>query len=150
MKKGFNLSLDKTGKDRGKANYANAFIGFGVNNRQSSTEIYLEDAKHSGIPVNEEIQADRQTVAFVSVASEGIHAAKTVELAKKVIAAGGAVIMDKSGTGFGESHSRFNKNGEGKVQDMLGRPSGRTKEGYNIFGNARLIANHVINLKRTV
>jgi len=150
MKKGFKLSIDKTGKDRGKANYANAYIGFGVETRRSSTGIYLEDAKSAGIPVNEEIQPDRETVAFVSVASEGIHVAKTIELAKKVIAAGGAVIMDRSGTGFGESHSRFNRNGEGRVQDGLGKPSGRTKEGYNIFGNPRLIKNHVINLKRTL
>ena len=150
MKKGFKLSIDKTGKDRGKANYANAYIGFGVETRRSSTGIYLEDAKSAGIPVNEEIQPDRETVAFVSVASEGIHVAKTIELAKKVIAAGGAVIMDRSGTGFGESHSRFNRNGEGRVQDGLGKPSGRTKEGYNIFGNPRLIKNHVINSKKTL
>jgi len=150
MKKGFKLSVDKTGKDQGKANYANACIGFGVNTRNSSTGIYLEDAKKAGIPVNEEIIPDRETVAFVSVASEGIHVEKTIELAKKVIAAGGAVLMDRSGTGFGESHSRFNRNGEGKVQDRLGKPSARTKEGYNIFGNPRLIQNHVITLKRTV
>jgi len=150
MKKGFKLSIDKTGKDRGKANYANAYIGFGVETRRSSTGIYLEDAKSAGIPVNEEIQPDRETVAFVSVASEGIHVIKTIELARKVIAAGGAVIMDRSGTGFGESHSRFNRNGEGRVQDGLGKPSGRTKEGYNIFGNPRLIKNHVIISKRTL
>jgi hypothetical protein len=150
MKKGFKLSIDKTGKDRAKANYANAFIGFGVDARRSSTGIYLEDAKQAGIPVNEEIQPGKETVAFVSVASEGIHVAQTIKLANKVIAAGGAVIMDRSGTGYGESHSRFNRNGEGKVQDGLGKPAGRTKEGYNIFGNARLITNHVITLKRTV
>jgi hypothetical protein len=150
MERGFNLSIDKTGKDRGKANYASAYIGFGVDTRRSSTGIYLEDAKRAGIPVNEEIRPDNKTVAFVSVASEGIHVEKTIGLAKKVIAAGGAVIMDRTGTGFGQSHSRFNRNGEGRVQDGLGRPSGRTKEGYSIFGNPRLIKNHVINLKRTV
>ena len=150
MEKGFKLSIDKTGKDRGKANYANAYIGFAVETRRSSTEIYLEDAKRAGIQVNEEIQPGKDTVAFVSVASEGTHVTKTIELAKKVIAAGGAVIMDRSGTGFGQSHSRYNRNGEGRVQDGLGKPSGHTKEGYNIFGNPRLIKNHVITLKRTL
>jgi len=135
MKKGFRLTIDKTGKDQGKANYANAYIGFGVSHRQSSTGIYLQDARRAGIPVNEEIEPDENTVAFVSVASEGIFVEQTVKLAKKVIAAGGAVVMDRSGTGFGQSHSRFNRNGEGRVQDALGKPVGQTKEGYNVFGN---------------
>jgi hypothetical protein len=135
MKTGFKLSTDKTGKDQGKANYANAYIGFGVSHRQSSTGIYLQDAKRAGIPVNEEIKPDENTIAFVSVASEGIYVNETVALAKKVIAAGGIVIMDRPGTGFGESHSRYNRNGEGRVQDALGRPAGQTREGYNIFGN---------------
>jgi hypothetical protein len=137
MKKKFNLSCDKTGKDQGKANYANAYIGFEVSHRRSSTGIYLEDAKRAGLPVNEEIVSDKNTVAFVSVASEGIFVEETVTLAQKVIAAGGAVVMDKSGTGFGQSHSRFNRNGEGRVQDALGKPAGQTKEGYNVFGNYR-------------
>ena len=139
MQKGFKLSIDKTGKDRGKAAYANAYIGFEVSNRRSSTGIYLEDAKAAGIPVNEEIVPDETTVAFVSVASEGTFVKQTVELAKKVITAGGAVVMDRNGTGFGESHSRFNHNGEGRVQDALGKPSGQTKEGYNVFGNFKSI-----------
>ena len=139
MKTGFTLSCDKTKKDQGKANYANAYIGFGVPHRRSSTGIYLEDAKRAGIAVNERINPDENTIAFVSVASEGFFVEQTVELARKVIAAGGAVVMDRSGTGFGQSHSRFNRNGEGKVQDALGTPSGQTKEGYNIFGNKNLI-----------
>jgi hypothetical protein len=141
MKKGFKLSCDKTGKDRGKANYANAYIGYGVSHRRSSTGIYLEDAGRAGIPVNEEIVPNKDTVAFVSVASEGIFVEQTVTLAQKVIAAGGAVVMDAGGTGFGQSHSRFNRNGEGKVQDALGKPAGQTKEGYNVFGNTGLINN---------
>ncbi|GAB6010405.1 hypothetical protein [Dysgonomonas reticulitermitis] len=139
MKTGFRLSVDKTGKDQGKANYANAFIGFGVAHRRSSTGIYLEDAKRTGIPVNEGISADENTVAFVSVASEGIFVEQTIALVKKVIQAGGAVVMDRSGTGFGQSHSRFNRNGEGRVQDALGTPVGQTKEGYNVFGNIGLV-----------
>ena len=89
--------------------------------------------------MNEEIIPDKNTVAFVSVASEGIYVEHTVELARKVINAGGAVIMDAGGTGFGQSHSRYNRNGEGRVQDALGRPHGQTKEGYNVFGNTSLV-----------
>jgi hypothetical protein len=40
-KKGFILPIDKTGEDSGKAVYVNAFIGFGVPHRHSSTGIYL-------------------------------------------------------------------------------------------------------------
>ena len=134
-RKGFKLSIDKTGKDQGKANYANVYIGFGVSNRKSSTRIYLEDAKSQGIPVNSEIVPEAKTIAFVSVASEGTFVNKTVELAKKVIDAGGTVIMDKRGTGFGQSHSSFNRNGEGKVQDALGEPTGYTIEKYSVWGN---------------
>lgn len=133
--KRFTLSVDKTGKDQGKANYANAYIGFGVTNRKSSTGIYLEDAKKQGIPVNYEILPGKNTVAFVSVASEGTHVEKTVKLAQEIIQAGGTVVMDVRGTNFGQSHSRYNQRGEGSVQDVLGTPDGRTKEGYSVWGN---------------
>ena len=132
---GFRLSLDKTGKDQMKANYANAYIGFGVSHRRSSTGIYLGDALRQGIPANEQIVPCASTVAFVSVASEGIYNERTVRLARKVIEAGGTVIMDAPGTGFGQSHSAYNRNGEGRVQDALGTPAGRTREGYHVFGN---------------
>jgi len=135
LEKGFRLSFDKTGKDLAKAAYANAYIGIGVSHRRCSTGIYLEDALRQGIPVNEQILPGGSTVAFVSVASEGIHNARTIGLARRVIEAGGTIIMDTSGTGFGQSHSPYNRHGEGKVQEALGFPSGRTKEGYNIFGN---------------
>lgn len=134
-RKGFKLSIDKTGKDQQKANYANAYIGFGVMNRKSSTGIYLEDARSQGIPVNYEIVPDVSTITFVSVASEGTFVNETVELARKIISAGGTVIMDKRGTAFGQSHSRFNRNGEGKVQDALGEPDGFTSEKYSVWGN---------------
>ncbi|WP_165044966.1 hypothetical protein [Dysgonomonas sp. ZJ709] len=132
---GFTLSIDKTGKDQGKANYANAFIGFGVDNRKSSTGIYLEDAKKAGLPVNYEIIPSADTLAFVSVPSEGVKNEIIISLALLILKGGGTIIMDRSGTGFGQSHSKFNINGEGKVQDALGNPSGQTKEGYNIWGN---------------
>ncbi len=132
--KGFILSSDKTGKDRGKAGYANAYIGFGVENRKSSTGIYLDDARRAGIPVNDEIVPDEHTVAFVSVVGEGIYNERTVALARKVIDGGGTVIMDAGGCGFGQSHSRHNRGGEGAVQDALGLPAGQTPEGYNFWG----------------
>jgi hypothetical protein len=133
----FILSSDITGKDQGKANHASAYIGFGVPNRRSSTGRYLEDARRAGIPVNEEIIPDENTVAFVSVAGEGTYNEQTVTLARKVIAAGGRVIMDASGTNFGQSHSQHNRNGEGAVQDALGKPAGQTQEGYNLFANKK-------------
>lgn len=135
---GFKLSIDKTGKDQGKANYANAYIGLGVPNRKSSTEIYLEDAKKQGIPVNDEIVPNKNTVAFVSVASEGTRVEETFELVKRVLDAGGTIIMDRSGTEFGQSHSSYNVKGEGRLQDMIrekyGEPK-QTKEGYNYWGS---------------
>lgn len=132
---GFRLSSDKTGKDRGKAAYANAYIGFGVAHRRSSTGIYLDDAVAQGIPVNERIIPDASTVAFVSVASEGTHNERTIFLARKVIRMGGTLIMDAPGTGFGRAHSSYNRHGEGKVQEGLGTPAGYTREGYSVFGN---------------
>jgi hypothetical protein len=135
---GFTLSADKANKDRGKANYANAYIGFGVEHRRSSTGRYLEDARAAGIPVNDEIVPCKNTVAFVSVAGEGTHNDRTVALARKVIAAGGTVIMDASGTGFGQSHSPHNINGEGAVQEALGTPTGQTKEGYNVWEGKKI------------
>lgn len=135
----FKLSSDISVKDQGKADYANAYIGFSVPNRKSATGAYFEDARNAGIPTNEEIVPNKGTIAFVSVAAEGIHNNRSIELARKVIAAGGAVIMDASGTSFGQSHSPHNINGEGAVQDALGTPSGQTKEGYNVWGNMELI-----------
>ena len=140
LRNGFTLSKDKTGKDQGKANYANVFIGFGVKRSggMSSTGIYLEDARKQRIPVNEEIIPDKETIAFVSVSSEGIFVKKTAELAINVLKAGGTIVMDKQGTGFGQSHSSFNRNGEGAVHDLLGKPTGTTKEGYSIWKGSEL------------
>jgi hypothetical protein len=130
------LSHDISGKDQAKADYANAYIGFGVENRQSATGRYLEDARRAGIPVNDEIMPDENTVAFVSAAAEGVHNEKTIALAKKILAAGGTIIMDASGTAFGQSHSPHNINGEGAVQEAFGTPDGQTKEGFNVWGKS--------------
>jgi hypothetical protein len=66
-KPGFTISADKLGKDQGKADLANAFIGHGLQN--TSTDTYSKDAKSAGIPTNEELYdtADENTIAFVSV-----------------------------------------------------------------------------------
>lgn len=131
----FKLPIDKTGKDQGKADLANSFIGYKVSNRNSSTGQYLDEANRLGIPTNENIIPNKNTVAFVSVTSEGINNEKTIEQAKRVLNAGGTIIMDASGTEFGKSHSNFNKKGEGAVQDALGNPSGQTSKGYNYWGS---------------
>jgi hypothetical protein len=59
-----------------------------VAHRRSSTEIYLEDAKCTGIPVIEEINPDENTTAFVLVASGEIFVEQTAALVLKVIHAG--------------------------------------------------------------
>ncbi|OAM91675.1 hypothetical protein OH491_24785 [Termitidicoccus mucosus] len=138
-RRGFKLTVDKLGKDQGKANHANAFIGFGVPHRKSSTGAYKMDALRQGIPVNHDINPSPDTVAFVSLCHEGLFNTETIALAKKVIAAGGTVIMDAQGQHRGQSHSSYNKTGEGKVQDGLGNPQGITREGYTIWGNPKNI-----------
>ena len=103
----------------------------------SSTGVYLLDARQQGIPCNYAIEASGETIAFVSVSSEGLHIDQTVALAVKTVKAGGAIIMDRGGSGFGQSHSKFNRNGEGVVQDtitsILGKP-GQTPQGYHYWG----------------
>jgi hypothetical protein len=141
---GFTLSSDKAGKDQGKANYTNAFIGFGVSHRCSSTGTYLNDAQRQEIPVNEEIEPNEDTVAFVSVTGEGTHNEYTIALARKVTVGGGTVIMDVGGTKFGQSHSKHNRHGEGAMPDALGQPTGKTKERYNVWGNLKNYENDLI------
>jgi hypothetical protein len=139
VKKGLvKLSKDKIGKDQGKADYANAYIGYGVSRAAgpSSTSIYYQDFVDAGLPVNEAIDPDESTVAFVSVSSEGTMVDRTVTQAKRIIDAGGTVVMDASGTASGQSHSTWNIKGEGAVQDALiaayGKPY-KTAEGYNYW-----------------
>jgi len=134
----FILSKDITGKDQGKANYANAFIGFGIKrpSGMSSTGIYAKNAKKYNIPVNIEINPTTNTVAFVSVSREGKYVNETFRLALHIITNGGTVIMDPSGTLYAQSHSDWNINGEGAVQDLLkiaiGEPE-QTLDGYNYW-----------------
>lgn len=133
--RGFRLPVDKLGKDQGKADLANAFIGYPVTNRNSSTGQYLEAARSQGIPVNDEIVPSADTVAFVSVASEGTHNTQTLAQIDRIIDAGGTVVMDAPGTGKGQAQSSWNRGGEGWVQNALGPRSGRTYKGYSFWGN---------------
>lgn len=132
MKTGFKLSIDKTGKDQGKADLANAFIGYGVTNRKSSTGVYAADATRQEIPVNDQIIANSETCAFVSVAKEGVHNSATVAQIVRVLEAGGCVVMDRDQN----AHSNWNRFGEGAVQDELrkiyGAPA-QTEKGYNCW-----------------
>ena len=119
-------------KDQGKANYANAYIGYGAPG--TSTASYEKSAREQGVPVNDQIDATENTVAFASVngnnRASGAAIENTVLAAQKVIGAGGTVIMDSTTS----ANRSWNKSGEGVVQQRLGDPSGQTKEGYNYWG----------------
>jgi hypothetical protein len=131
-KKGFKLSIDKKGKDQGKADLANRFIGYGLKN--TNTYQYEQDARKAGIPVNYEGTIDENTIAFVSVngnnkaTDEAIF--ETVENAREVLEKGGTIIMDST---F-DANRPWNKNGEALVQEELGEPTGQTTKGYNYWG----------------
>lgn len=131
-KKGFKLSIDKKGKDQAKADLANAFIGYGLDG--TSTKQYELDAKKAGIPINDEIKPDENTIAFVSVngnnkaTDEAIE--KTILTAREIIEKGGTVIMDSTY----DANRIWNKNGEAIVQEQLGVPTGQTSKGYNYWG----------------
>lgn len=109
----------------------------------SSTGVYLLDARRQDIPTNHAIKCSRETIAFVSVSSEGHHVDKTADLAKKVLQNGGSIIMDKGGCAFGQSHSKFNIKGEGAVQDKIAAAYGnpkKTPEGYHYWGDHSLLS----------
>lgn len=102
-------------KDQAKADQANAYIGYGVEG--SSTAQYAKDFKGKK-PVNEEIEPNGDTRAFVSVNGGGKASKevinKTVKKAEEVLEAGGTVIMDND-----EHKSRSYNTGERAVQDTL-------------------------------
>jgi hypothetical protein len=128
----FKLSVDKKGKDQGKANLANHFIGYGAPG--TSTYQYAIDAANSGISINYEGRISEFTVAFVSVngnnkaTKEAIY--ETIENAREVLEAGGAVIMDSTD----DANRSWNKSGEALVQEGIGDPYGQTSQGYNYWG----------------
>jgi hypothetical protein len=131
--KGFKLSIDKKGKDQGKADLANRFIGYGVSG--TSTYQYQQDAKKAGIPLNYEGVIDESTVAFVSVNGNNKASEKaifeTIENAREVLENGGTIVMDST---FDATRS-WNQNGEALVQEGIGEPTGQTSKGYNYWGN---------------
>lgn len=131
-KKGFKLPIDKKGKDQGKASYAEGFIGYGQPG--TSTYLYAKAAIDQGIPTNEDVVFIPGITVFVSVNGNNKLTAeaftKTVDLAKKVIAQGGTIIMDSTA----DASRSWNITGELRVQNVLGKPSGQTSEGYNYWG----------------
>ena len=128
----FKLSVDKKGKDQGKANLANHFIGYGAPG--TSTYQYAIDAANSGISVNYEGRISEFTIAFVSVngnnkaTKEAIY--ETIENAREILEAGGTVIMDSTE----DANRSWNKSGEALVQEGIGDPYGQTSQGYNYWG----------------
>ncbi|WP_141082892.1 hypothetical protein, partial [Campylobacter vicugnae] len=138
---GFTLTqtTQYTIKDQLKANKANAYIGYGV--VYSSTYTYMNDAKKAGIPVNENINPDKNTKAFVSVnggnrKSIEENRQKALDTAIKVLEAGGQIIMDTTSN----ANRDWNKNGEGWVQNGLKNRGYAVKEGkdFNTFSNSRV------------
>ena len=129
---GFKLSVDKRGKDQGKASLANHFIGYGA--KGTSTYQYEQDAKKAGIGINYDRVLDEFTIAFVSVNGNNKATEKaifeTIENAREVLENGGTVIMDSTA----DANRSWNKSGEALVQEALGEPSGQTSKGYNYWG----------------
>ena len=121
-------------KDQLKANETNAYIGYGVVN--SSTYTYMKDAEKAGIPVNENINPDKNTKAFVSVNGGNRknieeNRQRALDTAIKVLEAGGQIIMDTTSN----VNRDWNRNGEGWVQNELKNRGYKVKEGkdFNTF-----------------
>ena len=142
--KGFKLSIDKKGKDQGKADLANRFIGYGVSG--TSTYQYQQDAKKAGIPLNYEGVIDESTVAFVSVNGNNKASEKaiyeTIENAREVLENGGTIVMDST---FDATRS-WNQNGEALVQEGIGEPTGQTSKGYNYWGKNPEITGQLLSI----
>jgi hypothetical protein len=130
--KGFKLSIDKKGKDQGKADLANALITYP--NSGTSSYQYMQDAKKQGFPVNNEIKAGPDVIAMVSVNGNNKATDKQIEdtylAAREIIEAGGTVIMDSTI----DANRSWNASGEALVQEQLGEPTGQTSKGYNYWG----------------
>jgi hypothetical protein len=103
-------------KDQGKANIVNAYIGYGI--KGSSTEAYLNDAQ-GNVPTNESINPTKDTIAFVSINGNKQltpeNKTKTLEQIKRVLNAGGVIVMDNSRI----ANSIHNKSGEGVIQQEI-------------------------------
>ena len=130
--KGFKLSVDKKGKDQGKADLANAFISYPQ--KGTSSFVYMGDAENQGIPINNDIPLGKGVVAFVSVNGNGKATPKQLDAtyfrALAVLKAGGTIVMDSTD----DADRTWNATGEALVQKRLGKPSGQTSKGYNYWG----------------
>ena len=85
-----------TPKDQLKADRANAYIGYGI----GSTGEYKKNAENAGILTNENIDISKDTIAYVSFNGKGRpnleeNRLKTAKLAKKVLEAGGTILVDR-------------------------------------------------------
>lgn len=133
-------------KDQLKANEANAYIGYGV--VDSSTYTYMKDAEKAGIPVNENINPDKNTKAFVSVNGGNRknieeNRQKALDTAIKILEAGGQIIMDTTSN----ANRDWNKNGEGWVQNELKNRGYVVKEGedFNTFSKNTVTTQNIQN-----
>ena len=132
IKIGFKLSIDKKGKDQGKADLANALVTYP--NPGTSSYQYMQDAKKQGIPVNDEIKLGPGVIAMASVNGNDKASDKQIEdtilTARNIIETGGTIIMDSTT----DANRSWNESGEAIVQEQLGEPSGQTSKGYNYWG----------------
>ena len=117
--------------DQARADLANTFIGYGVTG--SNTAAYAKDAKAAGVSVNP-TKYSKDTVAFVSVAELDQAPQKlrdkTIAAIKKVIAAGGTVLMHSATNPKGAK----NENIANLISKAIGKPAGVTKEGIPFWG----------------
>jgi hypothetical protein len=129
---GFKLSIDKKGKDQGKADLVNAIISYP--NPNTSSYQYLVDAMKQKVPVNEQIVNGPDVIAMVSVNGNGKATEEQIEYtishAQEILDAGGTIIMDSTE----DANKSWNKTGEAVVQNQLGTPTGQTSLGYNYWG----------------
>jgi hypothetical protein len=129
---GLKLSIDKKGKDQGKADLVNAVISYP--NPNTSSYQYLVDAMNQKVPVNEQIVNGPDVIAMVSVNGNGKATEDQIEYtishAQEILDAGGTIIMDST---F-DATRPWNKTGEALVQEGIGNPTGQTSLGYNYWG----------------
>ena len=107
---------DPNGFDRRKALNSNSFIGYVDNtSRESRVATYIINASNAGIPFNDNLIPDNNTVAFVAVPIGTMMTQnvmnKILNKASEVLEAGGSLIMNTETVATNE----YNKYGEGVI-----------------------------------
>jgi hypothetical protein len=107
---------DPNGFDRRKALNSNSFIGYVDNtSRETRVATYIVNASNAGIPFNDNLVADSNTVAFVSVPIGNMMTEsvmnKILNKASEVLEAGGSLIMNTETV----ANNNYNKFGEGVI-----------------------------------